>query len=900
MISHSVRAPLLQNGGQVLLRARMRFKSIVLFVLGLLLFFAPVRASHILGGEFRLAPTGVANRYTLSMLVFWDEPQLTFANKDPYVDDVLIFRKRDNRLMKSIRLPLVSERQISYPNQGCAGSLIKTLEGTFSSDIELNPGDYNDPDGYYIVYERCCRSASVSNISEPESTGLVFYLEFPAISIQNTSPVFNSANGDYICRGLPYRMNVGATDADGDMLRYSIVAPTRGNTTLAEPRGNALPKAGYPLVQLAPGISTQNLIPGNPALSIDPITGVVTVVASDLGLFVFTVQVEEFRNGKRIGLTRRDFQSLVVECQPQMLPAPTILYNKKPVPNIQQCDSSTVTLEVDDAGNYAYQWQFNTQDIAGATDASFLASKDGAYTVRRSLKTPGNCSQLAQSPIVYLVQGRTPDATIRRTSAAICEGRKIDLVAERNEDYAYEWRRDGVLLPEKSSILAVSEAGNYRLNISNNANGCVASDTIRVASESVSLQLPAQVSFPRGGSVVLKPEAFSSLLPVTYRWSPPTGLSDSTIANPMASPDQNTVYTLQIKTPGGCLAAAAIEVVVIECTPIMPPKPNIVVRGVPVGAILYACGDELLVFEVSANANYTYQWQHNGLDIPGATSPAIAVSDSGNYSVVVDFKSTDPCKSSIMSAVVNVIRVHKPEAGIMLSSDRICSGGSVTLTAAAGSELTFQWISPDLNAIGNGPEISVGARGQYLLNVTDPVTGCANTDSTLLTQETLVLKLPAEALIQNGQSTQLRPLVETNAVTVAFVWSPPTGLDNPTDASPVASPEKNTTYKLKVNTPAGCTAEDSIRVLVIDQLYIPDAFSPNDDGINDNMIIQNGEELIRSVRIYDRWGEVVFNEDGYAVPWDGRLHNQRVPNGAYAYLIVTDKSTYKGTIMIIY
>lgn len=887
-------------GCQVLLRARMRFSFTIFLVFGLLFLCQSVRASHVLGGEFRLAPTGDANRYTLSMMLFWDETQLLFSNKDPYVDDVLILRKRDNQLMRSIRLDFVSERRISYPNQGCAGSLIKTLEGTFSSVIELNPSDYDDPDGYYIVFERCCRSPGLSNIVEPATTGLVFYLEFPPLSVRNTSPNFNSPNGDYICQGLPYSMNVGATDADGDNLRYSIVTPTRGNTTFAESRGNALPKTGYPLVQLAPGISPQNLIPGNPALSIDPNTGVVTVVARDLGFFVFTVQVEEWRNGKRIGLTRRDFQSLVVECKPQKLPAPTILYNQQPVPNIQQCESSAIILVVADAGDYAYQWQFNAQDITGATDASLEASKDGAYTVRRSLKTAGNCSQPAQSPIVYLVQGRKPDATIQKTSAAICEGKKIDLVADRNEDYTYEWRRDGALLPEKSSILAVAEAGNYQLNIKNKVNGCVSKDSIRVVSESVSVELPAQVSFPRGGSVALKPTVNSSFLPLTYQWSPPTGLNNSTIVNPMASPEKNTTYILEIETPGGCLATAAIEVIVLECTPIQPPKPQIVIKGISANGPVYACGDDPVLLESLDNATYTYQWQRNGVDIFGATNSTFAVREAGNYNVVVNFKSTDPCKSSAVSTVVMVVRVPIPVVNIVPSADRLCSGGSIVLNSSLKDEFLFQWIGPDLKALGNTSNILVATGGQYVVKVIDPVTGCSNTDSTLVIEETIFLDLPTEVQIQNGQSTQLRPLVETNSTAINFDWSPPIGLDNPMDAMPVASPEITTIYKLKINSPAGCTAEDSIKVIVIDQLYIPDAFSPNGDGINDNLIIQHGQELIKSVRVYDRWGEVVFNEAGYDIPWDGRLRDQRVPNGAYAYLIVTDKGNYQGTIMIIY
>ncbi len=877
----------------------MKSRLIGLVLLIILWSTQAVRANHVLGGEFRLAPADGGNRYTLSMLIFWDETQLSFANRDPYAD-VMIYRKRDNRLMQGVRLPFVSDRSIAYPNQDCATSSFQTLEARFSKIIEMDAGTYNDADGYYVVWERCCRSAGLSNLIDPGSTGLAFYLEFPPLSVRNSSPVFDLPNGGFICRGLPYSMKLAATDADGDALRYSLVVPTKGNTTLAEPRGNDAPKAGYPSVQLAPGIAAQNLIPGNPPLSIDDGTGVVTVTASQLGLYVFTIQCEEFRNGKRIGMTRRDFQSLVIECQPQTPPAPTILYNQQPVPNIQLCDSSAVLLAVAEAGEYNYQWQFNAEDIPGATEPGHRAAKDGAYTVKRSFKVAGNCSQPSKSSIVYLVQGRTPDATINKTDAAICEGKRISLVADRNEDYDYQWRRNDILLDEKSWILLVTEAGRYQLDIRNKSNGCTASDSVTLASESVRLTLPPQISTPRGISVQLMPEITSSFLPLKYFWTPAASLSDATVAKPQASPDSSTTYTLTVETPGGCKARDTIRLVILECTPEIPTTPIIKRDEKAAGAIVYACADDSIKLETLYDASYTYQWQLNGLDIVGATSAAEMAIDSGDYTVVVGFREVDPCKISVTSNATRLLRVENPAMPLSTTTQRICQEGTIKLSAATRNDYQYQWTGPGKESLGPGLEILVDRPGWYRLMTTDVTTGCASTDSTLLIEEILRIIMPRDVSVPLGESVVILPMVETNATDLSYTWSSLDRINNPADTVLIASPIETTLYILKVETANGCTATDSIKVFVVEQLFVPDAFTPNGDGVNDLFVIQNGAKLIKSVRIYNRWGEVVFGAEDYIDPWDGRLRAVRVPTGAYVYVIETEKATYKGIVSVMY
>jgi hypothetical protein len=152
---------------------------------------------------------------------------------------------------------------------------------------------------------------------------MVFYLEFPPLSVRNSSPEIVAPNGQYICINRPFSMPMSATDADGDELRYSLVTPMRGTTSPGVTIGDSLSKSSYPLVTWSNGIGLSNVIPGSKPLAIDA-TGKLTVTANALGLYVFTVQCEEFRNGNRIGLVRRDFQLLVIDCNDDQPEPPVI------------------------------------------------------------------------------------------------------------------------------------------------------------------------------------------------------------------------------------------------------------------------------------------------------------------------------------------------------------------------------------------------------------------------------------------------------------------------------------------------------------------------------------------------------------------------------------------------
>lgn len=616
---------------------------IICFLLSLTL---SVQAAHIVGGEIKMEATSVANRYTVTMVQFWDENTLTTGNRDGNAE-LLFYRKKDNQLMLKYTLPYISSRRVSYQNQACAAfRSLSTTEGTYRSSVLLNPANFSDPDGYYIVWERCCRNDDVNNILAPGSSGMVFYLEFPPLTVLNSSPVFSFPNGDYICKDQEFSMNMSATDTDGDDLIYSLVTPMQGNTNRNNPLGNDAPKVGYPLVNWTPGITLERVIPGNPSLQISNKGGVLRVVASQIGLYVFTVQCEEYRNGKRIGLVRRDFQLLVIECNQNTPPTPVILYNNTPIRNLEFCPERPIQLETESAPNWSYQWQLNGQNIPGAVSASLMVADTGRYSVVKSFKD--QCSKDTSSLSVFLVQGTKPEASILSDRTVICEGEMIGLTANTGTNLVYEWKKGREVLLGNRQSLSVSEAESYFLKVENSTNGCTAVDSISITKENISVSITQNTSVLRGNSILLEAKAASSAYPIVYNWSPVVGFPSST------------------------------------------------------------------------------------------------------------------------DSVISVI--------------------------------------------------------------------------------------PAE--------TQ--------------------------------------DYIIEVISPVGCVASDTVTVTVFDRMYIPDAFSPNGDGINDTFVIQNGELQIESIQVFNRWGEVVYSNSEYSTPWDGLYMSEKLPNGIYIYKIKTSYHTYEGTVVILY
>ncbi len=285
----------------------------------LLLWLLPRAASatHIVGGELDLQhKTG--NNYTLTLNLYFDAYNGAVGAIRPILP-AGIFLKSTNQRIADVPMPMVSSTYVDYTNVACAIGSLSTRKLVYTRDIVLDAAIYNNPGGYYVAVENCCRNASIYNIVAPGSAAQTFYLEFPAV-VRNGQPFIDSTPrifpplSDYACRGELFYFDFGGQDADGDSLAYDMVTPLNGHATATAPDPAQASPAPYSLVTWKPGFNTQNQITGTLPLGIDARTGRLTVQAGNIGLYVFGVRCSEYRNRVKIGETRRDFQLLVVTC----------------------------------------------------------------------------------------------------------------------------------------------------------------------------------------------------------------------------------------------------------------------------------------------------------------------------------------------------------------------------------------------------------------------------------------------------------------------------------------------------------------------------------------------------------------------------------------------------------
>ena len=297
--------------------------------------YSQLYASHLVGGEFELLHKQDFT-YSLNLILYFDVLNGNPGARDSEVT-VTIFRKSDNAIMGNFVLPLLSNSRVNYFQPDCSNGEVVTDKLLYSFDIYLSPDLYNDPDGYYVSWQRCCRNYTITNIysSAPEEgqhAGQTYYLEFPPVVDEFNNPFVNSSPelfpplNDYACPNRPYWVDFAGKDRDGDSLVYSLSTPlsTQFNSALP-PSGQNLPRP-YPGVVWKSGFGIQNIMNGAPDLTVTP-DGFISLIPKSQGLFVFAVKVEEYRNKVKIGELRRDFQLLVVDKCP--VADPPVVRGKK-------------------------------------------------------------------------------------------------------------------------------------------------------------------------------------------------------------------------------------------------------------------------------------------------------------------------------------------------------------------------------------------------------------------------------------------------------------------------------------------------------------------------------------------------------------------------------------------
>ncbi|SDL99710.1 gliding motility-associated C-terminal domain-containing protein [Catalinimonas alkaloidigena] len=284
-----------------------------------LTFTVHVQATHIVGGELRLTHLEGA-KYELSMFLYFDDFYGNPGAEDAAVD-VGIYSKATHQLVDRVTLKRDESKQVVYVNPVCVRSDLRTRQIRYTERLQLSPSKYNDPAGYYVSWERCCRNTHIVNLFLPGGTGMTFYMEFPAVydkpqhrDVVNSSPEFAIPYGEYACVGEYFSFDFSATDPDGDELRYRMATPKWGHTDQFYPFLSEPQPAPYRPVQWEQGYDSAAAILGRPTLAIDSLTGRMQVSPSQPGLYLYSIICEEYRDGQFIGLVQRDFQLLVLDC----------------------------------------------------------------------------------------------------------------------------------------------------------------------------------------------------------------------------------------------------------------------------------------------------------------------------------------------------------------------------------------------------------------------------------------------------------------------------------------------------------------------------------------------------------------------------------------------------------
>lgn len=310
-----------------------------------------------------------------------------------------------------------------------------------------------------------------------------------------------------------------------------------------------------------------------------------------------------------------------------------------------------------------------------------------------------------------------------------------------------------------------------------------------------------------------------------------------------------------------------------------------------------------------------YSWSGG---IGNAASPVAEGLPAGTYSVTItDIRG---CEDSL----THTINEPSPIVAVIPDpADPRCFGESTvviidTIFGGNGEDLFDYTYQIDNNGLSFTPDQPATVfAGQHIVTVEDPL-GCTYSDTLQINEpdELSVMFDPAIVVIELGDSTvRLDPLITNSLPIDSFIWTPSSGLSSGNVQRPIVREFQDERYTLTVVDVNGCEGEGTVTV-EIDRnrnVYIPNVFSPNGDGPNDEFRVFacNGVLQIESARIFDRWGALVAEReeiqhscDGGTVIWDGRRGSREAPTGVYVYMIeVTflDRVTllYRGDVTLL-
>ncbi len=296
----------------------------------------------------------------------------------------------------------------------------------------------------------------------------------------------------------------------------------------------------------------------------------------------------------------------------------------------------------------------------------------------------------------------------------------------------------------------------------------------------------------------------------------------------------------------------------------------------------YGEGDGMITVTAMGGAgNYVYSWDN------GETTEIIDNLEEGSYTVTV-------VDGNGCSAVASADIIEPDSISLSLDIiDVLCAGdasGVINVNATGGTP-PYEY-SADGTTYQDAPSLTGLAAGDHTAYVRDS-RNCIYTIDGLLTEPPpLIVEAGPDQTIDLGYTANINAQIVPPFRPVAITWTPSESLDCADCDDPTAMPVQTTTYLITIVDSTGCVSVDSLTIFVDLKrpVYIPNAFSPNSDGINDFFIPYSGPaaRAIKTLKVFDRWGELVFNGSEIALNdepsgWDGSFKDKQMNPAVYAY-----------------
>lgn len=376
----------------------------------------------------------------------------------------------------------------------------------------------------------------------------------------------------------------------------------------------------------------------------------------------------------------------------------------------------------------------------------------------------------------------------------------------------------------------------------------------------------------------------------SFSWTPLVNIVGANTATPTVNPTADTWYYVKL-TDNGCENNDSVHVRVVS---------GVTLRA---GADTTICLTDNAQLSATGNA-LSYQWTPAAtLNNPNIANPmATPVSALTTYTVTGFIGSCSTTDDVIVATVPYPVALAGPD-------QTICYNTSAQLNAVHDGS-SFFWTPTNyldnpniLNPVATPPRTTT-----YVLSSFD-TKGCPKPG-----RDTIVVRVNPKVIAYAGKDTVVvvgQPLQLQASGGSSYVWSPTTGLNNPNISNPVGTYTNNMDsiqYKVVVTDDIGCADSAFVKVVVykvLPTVFVPTAFTPNNDGLNDVVApIMVGIQKLNYFSIYNRWGELVFTTTQNKKGWDGTIGGRLQNTGVFVWMVSAEdysgqKIFLKGTVTLI-